>query len=360
MKIVNKDNIALVLAAAVIYSDYDLNPGKKVVSATTLIRPVKQIVKTMWGIKKSKREIDVSSYLASFIGSSVHGVVEYVWTNPKIYKSLMKTLGYSKKSIKNMVVNPKDTSKKYLKGKTVIFVEKRSEIVVKGYTISGKFDYTINGKVHDLKSTSCFAITKVNTEKERFRELMSGKRKGIGRVYAVEIECPSVFRYVMQGSIYKVLNPNIITGNTLVIQAALKDWVKFRIDQPYYPQSRLVDLEFELFSKKEVKQYMKLKIASLIDLKSIKDEDLLPECSSNDLWQSDSQWKYYSKEGAARATRNFKEDASAAFAFKDEKGGVGVVKEIQGTVRACNYCPHIDDCKQADRLESIGLLVKEK
>lgn len=363
MKLTNRQNIGVVLAAAVLYSDYDGKVGG--VSATTLLKSPRQIVKTIWANKEGnqvKITKDISDFFVSFLGSSMHSTIELVWKNEEIYKPLLRMLGYSKKQIKGVVVNPSKSDLKKLnkkvkkKNQLVIFVETRASMILSKILITGKYDYIVNGRLYDLKTTSTFITQKILRQSHDARRIMK-ESPSLRRVELLEEQCPDVFKYTMQGSIYKVMNPDKITESHMTIQSALKDWQPFKVGQDFYPRGRLIDQSFKLFTKKETIKWVTRKLKQINSLAENYSEEELPECTKNELWQSDSVWKYYASETSNRATKVFGTDASAAFAWAD--GKTGIVKEIHGEVRACNYCEHVNNCSQADRLEASGLLKKQ-
>ena len=79
-------------------------------------------------------------------------------------------------------------------------------------------------------------------------------------------------------------------------------------------------------------------------------ENQMPRCTDEELWRSDPKFKYYTdpakaKQPGARSTKNF-DNRAEAHQYKANKGGVGVVVEIPGEVKACGYCAAFDACEQ--------------
>ena len=47
----------------------------------------------------------------------------------------------------------------------------------------------------------------------------------------------------------------------------------------------------------------------------------------------------------------------AALIKKAEDGDVGIIKEVPGEVRACQYCPVAQICTQAESMQASGRLL---
>jgi hypothetical protein len=78
-------------------------------------------------------------------------------------------------------------------------------------------------------------------------------------------------------------------------------------------------------------------------------QEQIPECTDEELWRSDPQYKYYSDptKTSGRSTRNF-ETLAEANQFRAEKGK-GVVITVPGEVKRCSYCDAYDACSQKNR-----------
>ena len=167
-------------------------------------------------------------------------------------------------------------------------------------------------------------------------------------------ECPTLFPYVQQLSIYRWLNPDLITKDTGAIQFIFTDWqaIKARTD-PKYPQQRMLERVLPLKSIAETEQYVTRKLA-LIDQYMDADEADIPQCSDEDLWRSEPQFKYYKNPlKTERSTKNF-DTFQEARIRQVEDGSVGIVKEVPGRVMACKYCSAFSECSQKDALITSG------
>ena len=325
MNIANPDNINLATAVWLADDAYDYVPNT--ISTTTLMRSVRKIILSMRA-EKMQRKVSISDLVASSMGTAIHDSIERVWLNKdRVTKALIK-LGYSEQEAGRIVINPT----KVEKGQFPIYVENRMAKQVKGMTVTGKYDMVMNGQLQDHKSTSVFGYMKGNKVKD----------------------------FVLQGSIYRWLDPEIITLDTVQINYFFTDWSKLdSMKNPRYPVLRTIDEKYPLMSYEETDKYVNDKI-DLIHMHQETPEPLLPECTPDDLWQDESKYKYYSDptvtDVTKRSTRSF-DTLLEANAFKASKHGVGVVLEQQGKVKACNYCNAKEVCSQKVRLELSGQLL---
>lgn len=170
-------------------------------------------------------------------------------------------------------------------------------------------------------------------------------------------ECSTIYPYIMQGSIYKWLAPDIITDDTMSIQYIFTDWssTKARQDSSY-PQMRVATKEYPLNSVEETHQWVNNKLAHIDSLMESSQDDM-PRCSDEELWASETVWKYYKNPNSrSRATKNFTSEAEAQARWSND-GGVGVIVEHKGQVKACQYCSVVDICEQANELLAEGRLM---
>ena len=164
-------------------------------------------------------------------------------------------------------------------------------------------------------------------------------------------------KYQLQGSIYRWLNPEIITNDYMNIQFIFTDWSKLRASieaKKGYPKSRVLAHPIELLSIKEIEDWMKAKLQIIYDLTNVA-EDKMPDCTQEELWQGDAQYKYFKNPNGKRATKNF-DDYYLANEKLVEDGSVGVVKTVFGKVRACKYCAAFEVCNQKEIYRENGTL----
>ena len=206
-------------------------------------------------------------------------------------------------------------------------MEKRSFKKVGNHTISGKFDFVAEGKVHDFKSTSVYGY----------------------------LNQSNAFSYILQGSLYRWLNPDIITKDEMLIHYIFTDWSKAEsLRNSNYPKARVHSQKYNLLGLDEIEQFVKDKLELYDSMKHQQEKDI-PYCTDEELWRKPTVWKYYKNANATRATKNF-DNPSEAYALQ-QTNGVGEVREVKGTVSACKYCPAFLLCSQKDELINSGDLI---
>lgn len=318
----NNSGISLSLAVFLATDDYDHDSAT--ISATTLLKPLRQIILSA-RVAPTEAVIDLSGLVPSRMGSAIHNGIEGAWLNN--YTTAMLHLGYPQKVINRVLINPE--AAELQEDSIPIYLEQRAKKQVGKHTISGKFDFVGDGRVEDFKSTSVFtAINHTNDDK-----------------------------YIMQGSIYRWLNPTLITKDEMAIQFIFTDWSAARArSEKNYPPNRTQQRIFLLKSIQETDHFVKRKLA-LIDQYWDAPEDEIPQCSDEDLWRSSPVWKYYKNaEKTARSTKNF-DTRQEAFIRLAEEGGKGIVLEKPGQVMACKYCSAFSACSQKDQLIAQGDLI---
>lgn len=318
MRLTNNFDISLPLAVWLLHDDYDHVNEPNYLSATTLLKPTKQLILSR-RVEKSDMEIDLSSFVASRVGSAVHDSIEKAWriTGP----TAMKRLGYPEQITERLVVNPTDEQLQARNDIIPIWFEQRSIREIAGYKIGGKFDVVIEGRLFDFKSTSVWTYLKGSKDQD----------------------------YALQGSIYRWLNPHLITDDHIFIQFLFTDWQRREAKtNPNYPKAKVLEHPIKLLSLVETEHFITAKLHELSRLWNAPEAEL-PPCSDKDLWRSDPQFKYYADPAKTmgRSTRTFDNMADAQ-AFMSEKAGKGVVKTVPGEVKACEYCPAFSICRQKD------------
>lgn len=323
MRLTNNHQISLPLAVWLLSDDYDYINDAKYISATSLLKSTRQLVLSRRVVQQD-REIDVSDFLASRMGSAIHDSQEKAWRTSG--QSAMKKLGYPEAVYSNIVINPEPEEIEANPALIPIWIEKRSFREIAGYRIGGKFDQVIDGRLFDTKTTSVYAY------------LLGRKDED----------------YAFQGGIYRWLNEDLIQDDHIYIQFVFTDWQKARArGDANYPQVKTLEYPVEMPSLAETEAFILNKISELEKYWDAPD-DKIPLCTDKELWRGETVYKYFSDPTKAstpgsRATRNFDGDKAAANAFMAEKGGKGIVKEIAGDVKACSYCPAFNACKQKDQ-----------
>ncbi len=316
----NEHNIPLAMAVWLMHDDYDYIHDPKYISVTTLMKPVRQIILAARA-KGTMKKKDLSESIASSLGSAIHAGVEKAWSNGN-HVNALKRMGYSDEEISLVRINPDPAS--LAPGQSAIYIEQRAFRDIAGYRIGGKFDLTVFGQVQDTKSTSVYTY------------LLGGKDDD----------------YIMQGSLYRWLNPDKIFADTIQINFLFTDWKKSdAASRPDYPKCRMATSTYPLMSREEVEVWVLNKLR-LISQYWDADEADIPECSEADLWMTDPSFRYYSNPATAaaggRSTKNFTSLAEAM--AHQTAAGKGVVVPAPRTAKRCSYCDGFPICTQKDSL----------
>ena len=352
MPITNIKGVGLSVAALLAHDTYDYDSRSNAISATTLLKSVKQVAIQL----QTKRaggesiDIDVTDLVASRTGSATHDALEQVWLKGH-YKAAMRILGYSKKAINAIKVNP--ASDELYEGDIPVYVEIRGEMEIGGSIVTGKFDFVGDGKLEDLKNTIEWVVMKTLGELPEHKQIMKSGSSMNHKIEQIYEKCPKLFSYIMQGSIYGLLHSEIITKDYMAVQFIIKDFKKYNIGKPGYPDTNPFELKLDLFPADAVHEWLRLRIAKIEAAFNVKQKDMKP-CTRTELWADPSSWKYFSKPDNKRATRAF-DNAQDAYDMCEDKG-VGIVREVRGTPKACNYCSNRFICDQAAGYILEGLI----
>ena len=319
----NRANMPLSLAVWLTHDTYDHDARSNHISATSLLRPVRQTVLAQ-RVPAEDLITDVTDVAASRMGSAIHDMIESAWVDN--HELNMARLGIPEKVISRVRVNPSEDDLLENPDIIPVYLEQRSEREIDGFIVSGKFDFVGDGRLEDFKSTGTYTyLNKTNDEK-----------------------------YILQGSIYRWLNPDIITRDEMAIAFIFKDWSAAKAAaSKNYPSTPMLEYVLPLKSSAETEAYIRNKLAQIKQF-SASPEDQIPECSAEDLWRKPTVWKYYKKPEAKRATK-VHTNAAEAHAFANLNGGF--VREFPGSVTACKYCDAFTVCTQKDRYIASGELI---
>lgn len=317
----NEHNIPLSMAVWLLHDEYDYIHDPKYFSVTTLMKPVRQIILAARAKMLTKKK-DLSECIASALGSTIHAGVEVAWSNRNFEKPLLR-MGHTQEEVAAIRVNP--TDEEVASGNILpIYVEQRSFKNVAGYRVGGKFDLIVIGQVQDTKSTSVYTY------------LLGGKDND----------------YILQGSLYRWLNPDKITKDTIQINFLFTDWKKAEAKtNPNYPKCRIATSEYKLIPIPEVEIWVRNKLALISKYWNAEEEDI-PHCTDEELWMSEASFRYYSDPAKAtaggRSTKNFS-TLSEAMAHQ-QAAGKGVVIPAPRTAKRCAFCDGFAVCSQKDSL----------
>ena len=325
-KYTNKDNISLPLAVWLMHDSYDYDKRDNVISATSLLKPTRALtlIQQNKGLDKT---VDVMNLVSARMGSAIHAIAEEAWIDRNNITRALETLGMSNLDSK-IIINPKKGSF-YEENYIPVYVEQRHEKEVDDFIISGKYDLVVDGTVSDYKSTSVWTY----------------------------IFDSNALKYTQQGSIYKWLAPDEITDTVIQIHYIFTDWSASQAARdPKYPQTRVITKEYPLWSIEQTDHFIKTKLKEFKECLDKSQIDL-PECTKEELWESDTKYKYYKNPAKmARATKNYDTFDEAQIRLITD-GRVGTVETVPGEVKACRYCEVSDICEQAQNLIQQGRLV---
>ena len=323
--VTNEHNVPLALAVWLLADDYDYVNEPNYISVTSLLKPLRQIILARRVPQEMKKAADVSDFLSRRMGQSLHNSIEHAWVNK--YKQSLSLLGYPDHVINSVKINP--TKEELLADPDAIpiYLEQRGMKQVGKWLIGGKFDLVAQGRVMDFKSTSTYVWTRGVRDSE----------------------------HILQGSLYRMIHPEIITEDTMEIAYIFKDWNKnMALNSKAYPQRPLMAKTLDLMSIEESETWVKRKL-ELVEKYWDAPEKEIPECSNEDLWFGEPKFKYFSdpekaKEPGARSTKNF-DTLSEANKFKSEKGK-GIVITAFGSPKRCkDYCDAFPICTQKDQYQ---------
>lgn len=315
--ITNTNDIDLGLAVWLVHDEYDYVNEPNYISATSLMKPIRQLLLPALVPPTARVMPDVEDYISRALGHSLHDSIEKAWI--KGYAKNLKKLGYPDSLIERVKINPED---KDLTPETIpIYLEQRAIREHRSYRIGGKFDMVKEGIVHDNKSTSAYSW------------VFGGKDDD----------------YALQGSIYRWLNPKKITEDIIRINFIFTDWQRAQAkSNPNYPQRRVESREIPLLSMKQTEEWIDWKLNQIEKYKGAP-ENQIPECTDAELWMSDPAFKYYADPNKTdgRSTKNFT-TIHEANQFKTEKGK-GIVITVPAQPKRCGYCDSFSICSQKDK-----------
>jgi hypothetical protein len=320
----NVSEVPLALAVFLASDYYDYSDDPTEISATTLLKPLRQIILAT-RVPPGDGLVNLADMMNNRMGAAIHDGIEKAWVTN--YAKAMQAIGLPQRVIDRVRINPKP--EELTEDILPIYLEQRLKRKIGKWTVTGKFDFVGEGKVQDFKSTSTFTYKKqVNADK-----------------------------YTQQGSIYRWLDPKLITQDEMDIHYIFTDWKPAMAKtDPAYPPKRFHKQSFPLMSLQETENFIRRKI-ELIEQYWDAPEDDIPLCDDDELWRSEPIFKYYKNPAkTARSTKNFDTRAEAMIRMAED-GNVGIVKEVPGQVTACKYCPAFAACTQKDQLVASGDLI---
>ena len=320
----NDSNIPLTMAVwlAADYG-YDLKYDPMTYSATDLLKPIKSLILTreILNQKLPTETMDIADQAPSRLGTAVHTAVELAWHENHV--AALQALGYPDSMIERIRINPLSVEP----GMINIYIEQRTAKVIGKFTVSGKFDFVIEGRVRDLKTT------------KTYNWIHGGNNH----------------KYMMQGSIYRWLNPGIITDDWMSVDYAFTDWTPLQAQaNKDYPPSRILSKDLELLPLQVTEDFVTEKLLEIQGLTGKPQSDM-PDCTPDELWQMPTKYAFYRKASNKKATKLYDSLAEANQANADI-GNTGAVVHRPSTPKFCTYCDASSICLQADAFRAAGLL----
>jgi hypothetical protein len=316
-KITNNSGISLPMAIWLAHDEYDHDPRENVISVTSLMRSTKELCLTK-RVPEGTCLPDIADRLASRLGTSIHNSIEHSIVN-NVAESLL-ALGYPKRAVERVRVNPTEPDEDCID----IYLEKRSEKTVGNFIVSGQFDIVFDGMVQDIKSTGTYTYENHTNDNA----------------------------YILQLSLYRWLNPQIITNDHGAIQFLFKDWSKNKAmgKSGTYPKLPVLEYKIPLRPIGQMEQYVNQKLMD-IEVCMDRPEHEMPACTAEERWATKPTiYKYYAKSDSVKASKVFKGGTSAQNKIEAERHyftkGKGQIREFKDESTKCNYCSAASICIQ--------------
>ena len=262
--------------------------------------------------------------VASRVGTAVHSAAEASWLYAR--DQALANLGIPKKVADRIVVN---ADKEDDPDAIYIYMENRATRDCYGYKISGKYDFVYEGRVYDIKTT------------KTYNWIHGGNDK----------------KYAQQASIYRWLNPDIITEESCAIEFLFTDWspLKQLADPKQYPPLRVMQRLIPMMSIAETEEFVLARVKELDRCMDLKQKNL-PKCTPTELWQDAPKFAYYKNPNStARATKLFN-SMGEAVVQKAKDGNKGKIVSRPAEPKFCLYCDARPICQQAAKYVIQGLL----
>lgn len=320
----NRANLPLPIAIWLATDEYDYDPDPHVISATTLLKPIKSLVlgKRVEELDANK-DSDMMDNVASRMGTAIHSAIERAWDHN--LTEALTSMGIPAKAQALIDINP--PIDKIDPEKHTVHIEKRVRRQLGKFTVTGQFDFCENGRVKDIKTTGTYNWIHGGNDK----------------------------KYALQGSIYRWLNPELITDDVMDVVYIFTDWKTLDArTKKEYPAHRIMVRSLPLLSIAETERYLRNKLEEYEKYLD-KPESAIPRCTPAELWQKPSKWAYKKNPDAVKAFRVYNSEQEA-YNKKAECGNEGIIEHRPGQVKFCTYCPGRSICQQAEQYVQQKLL----
>lgn len=329
----NNFNVPLSLALWLVDDGYDHSVVSQpdTYSVTELLKPLKQVVmKRKMLAMDIEIQQDLTSLVSSRLGQAVHDSIEKSWKNAiknalvnKDY-TILEKIGITKFVADKILINP---SPDEIKDDSIpIYLEQRVNKKIGKFTLTGQYDFNFEGELEDFKTTKTYSwSTGLNDH-----------------------------HYIMQGSMYRWLDPARITSDNTKISFLFTDFSAKELGRPNYPAAQVQARLYPLESMFKTEMFIKKKLND-IDFYLDKPEEEIPECSAEDLWKKPDKFAYFKNPNGSRATKVF-DSLGEAQNMQATNNGAGKIEIRMGEVGACRWCAAFPICKQKDRYLLDGSL----
>jgi len=271
MKLTNRLNLPQPLVDAVRNDSY--TSGGADISVTTLLKPPRMVALE----KQHKDELteDASERIWSLIGQIPHGILE--------------------------------------RASTTGVAERRLQITVEGWTVSGAMDRYVDGLLQDYKVVTAY----------KFKD------------GGVPVE------YEQQLNIYaEILRRHGDPVRRAEIVGILRDWSKLEARRDAnYPQTQVIVREVPLWSPTKAQAFIRERVILHKQARVT-----LPQCGDEDRWARPTKYAVM-REGQARAVKLFESQVEAE-AYAKEGKKLTVETRPGELVRCANYCNVAQFCDQ--------------
>lgn len=284
-------------------------------SVTQLINSTRQIILCKRYPELQTKE-DVTQLFHRSLGNAIHSRMEAAWDSPETIAKAVEICGLAEETAKIIKINPEPGFNPDI---TIpVYVEQRNAIEIGGKKIGGAFDIVFDGQLIDMKSTRTSAYIQGYKDED----------------------------WALQGSYYRMINPKIITRDTIHIYFLFKDFSHGYTGKEGYPPAVMYPKAIPLLPIEETRAIAEAKVAEikLYDNPDISDYDL-PYCTVKELKAKDPVYKYYSRTGLKRASAvsSSLEEMQAKMA---NNGGAGYIDRISEVPFSCTVCPVKSKCNQ--------------
>lgn len=190
--------------------------------------------------------------------------------------------------------------------------EERLEVTLAGEKITGGVDLYENGIISDFKFTSVW-------------NYIYGSRK---EDWETQLNC---YAYLFRRHGFEV--------NGLRVIAIFRDWQRFKAEQDAGYPHQVEVINIDVWTDAEVEHYLLTRIAEIKEALTLPD-DFIPECSTHERWQPETQYAVY-KAGGSRALRVLAtyEEAEAFISNHKDSDNLRIITRQETPRRCLNYCP---------------------